>query len=49
MLSTYGEKTIILRPNNTFENFYIHKSNFNKLFIAAIKKMKMYRENGGRL
>lgn len=49
VLNTYGETSITLKPNNTFENIYVYEGNFHKLFVTAIKKMKMYRKNGGRL
>lgn len=49
VLNTYGETSIILKPNNTFENIYVYENNFHKLFVTAIKKMRMYRKNGGRL
>ena len=46
-LSTYGGFTLTLRPNNTFENISIdfgYNRNFNKLFMTAIKEMKLYRK-----
>lgn len=43
-LSTYGGMTLILRPNNTFENINIEwKYSYYKLFREAIGEMKKYR------
>lgn len=48
-LSTYNNLTMILRPNNTFENIDINICchNYNKLFLKAIKAMKEYRKERG--
>ena len=46
-ISTHGQISIMLRPNNTFENLYINQDcynrGFSKLFLKAIKEMKRYR------
>ena len=49
VLSTYSSLTMILRPNNTFENIDIDFSchNYNKLFLKAIKTLKEYRKERG--
>lgn len=48
-LSTYNGLTLILRPNNTFENIEIKETFYNnftfyKVFSKAIKEMKKYRK-----
>lgn len=43
-LSTYCGITLILRPNNSFENIKIEwKYSYYKLFKKAIVEMKKYR------
>ena len=43
-LSTYGGITLILRPNNTFENIKIEGDySYHRLFGKAIVEMKKYR------
>lgn len=46
-LSTHGQISIMLMPNNAFENIYINQDyfnrNFNKIFLRAIKEMRQYR------
>lgn len=48
-LSTYNNLTMILRPNNTFENIDVDLDcyNYNKLFLKAISIMKQYRKERG--
>ena len=50
-LSTYRELTLTLRPINTFENIIVkqgyYERSYSKLFLKAIKEMKMYRNGGG--
>lgn len=45
-LSTYGGISLILRPNNTFENIKFNEEcfNLNQMFLKAIKEMKKYRK-----
>lgn len=45
VLSTYGELSLILRPNNTFENIKIEEEYFDlrKILLMGIKAMKEYR------
>lgn len=48
-LSTYNGFTLILRPNDTFENIEIKEKFYNlftfyKVFSKAIKEMKEYRK-----
>lgn len=48
-LSTYNGLTLILRPNNTFENIEIKERyhnfySFQKMFLKAIKEMRKYRK-----
>lgn len=45
-LSTYGGLTLILRPNNTFENIKIERKylELNSVFLIAIQTMKEYRK-----
>lgn len=48
-LSTYNGFTLILRPNNTFENINLKDEycSFYRLFSKAIKEMKRYRKERG--
>lgn len=48
-LSTYGGLTLILRPNDTFENYEIKEecADFMSMFSKAIRIMKKYRKEGG--
>ena len=47
-LTTHGQISIMLTPTDTFESIYVNQSNysynFNKLFLKAIKEMKLYRK-----
>lgn len=47
-LTTHGQASIMLMPNNKFEHIYVNQNcysyNFNKLFLKAIKEMKSYRK-----
>lgn len=51
VLSTVSELTLILRPNDSFDNIEINQGyynwNYRKLFSNAIKKMKTYRKERG--
>lgn len=51
VMSTYMGLTIILRPNNTFDNIELKQNfycrDYNKLFLQAIKEMKRYRKERG--
>lgn len=46
VLSTYNEISLILRPNNTFENIKLeeHYYNLRKILSRGIKVMKKYRK-----
>lgn len=46
VLSTYGGISLILRPNNTFENIELKEYcyNLNKILLEGIKVMKKYRK-----
>lgn len=46
VLSTYNGISLILRPNNTFENINIEEYcyNLNKILLEGIKVMKKYRK-----
>lgn len=48
-LSTYGGLTLILRPNNTFENIEIKEEciDYMSMFPKAIRVMKKYRKERG--
>lgn len=48
-LSTYGGISLIIRPNNTFENIKFNEEyfNLNQMFLKAIKEMKKYRKERG--
>lgn len=47
-LSTYGGLTLVLRPNDTFENIKFDEgycyNGYHRLFKKAIKEMKEYRK-----
>ena len=47
-LTTHGQISIMLTPTDAFESIYVNQSNysynFNKLFLKAIKEMKLYRK-----
>lgn len=47
-MTTHGQINIMLRPNDAFENIYVNQSSYNynlsKLFLKAIKEMKLYRK-----
>ena len=48
VLSSHHEFSLMLRPNNTFENIEIkqeyYECNYFWLFFNAIRKMKAYRK-----
>ncbi len=50
-LSTHGDITLLLKPNNTFENIGINQEYYNrsfgKLFFKAIRIMRKYRRERG--
>ena len=50
-LNTHGDVTLLLKPMNNFENIGIRQEYYNrsysKLFLRAIKAMRMYRLKEG--
>lgn len=51
VLTSYNGLSLELRPNNTFKRIEIkqeYNRNYSKLFMAGIKKMKLYRNGGER-
>ena len=46
VLSTYGGLSLILRPNDTFENIKLEEKyiDYYKILLKGIKEMKKYRK-----
>lgn len=49
ILNTYGGLSLILRPNDTFENIKLEERyiDYYKILLNGIKEMKKYRKKRG--
>lgn len=49
VLSTYGGLSLILRPNDTFENIKLEERylDYYKILLKGIKEIKKYRKERG--